>query len=75
MKTAISLAALCLLVGACSNTTYTYTKSGGTDPALQDDLAQCKTVMARQVGDDAKEAMDKCMADKGYEKVVDKYRL
>ena len=75
MKLIITAAAgLCLILGACANT-YTYSKNAGSNDALQDDLIVCKTVMARQVGDDAKDAMDKCMADKGYEKKVDKYRL
>ena len=63
-----------LLMSGCANT-YTYSK-GGSNEALQDDLVACKTVMARQAsGDDAKDAMEACMAEKGYEKVVDKYRL
>ena len=75
MKTVMCAAALSLLVCACSNTTYTYARPGGSDQSLQEDLSECKGVMAREVGDDAKDAMDKCMVDKGYEKVVDKYRL
>jgi hypothetical protein len=75
MKSIVTATAgLCLILGACANT-YTYSKNAGNNDALQDDLIVCKTVMARQVGDDAKDAMDKCMADKGYEKKVDKYRL
>lgn len=73
MKSIYFPALLCFVVSACSNT-YTYVKDGNND-ALQDALVQCKTEMARQVGDDATEAMDKCMAAKGYEKKIDKYRL
>jgi hypothetical protein len=73
MKAIIAVASLCLLAAGCANT-YTYAKDGNNE-ALQDDLNECRSVMARQVGDDAKEAMDKCMADKGYEKKVDKYHL
>ena len=64
---------ICLLLGGCANT-HTYSK-GGSNEALQQDLEACKTVMARLVGDDAKAAMDACMAEKGYEKIVDQYRL
>jgi hypothetical protein len=65
---------LFLLLSACANT-YTYSK-GGSNEALQDDLVACKSVMARQAsGEDAKDAMEACMAEKGYEKVIDKYRL
>ena len=73
MRSLIAALAVCAFVSGCSNT-YTYARSGNND-ALQDDLNECKSVMARLTGDDAKEAMDKCMADKGYEKKVDKYRL
>lgn len=73
MKSIHVSALLCFVVSACSNT-YTYVKDGNAD-ALQDALVECKTEMARQIGDDATEAMDKCMAAKGYEKKVDKYRL
>ena len=68
-----AVAGLCLLLSGCANT-HTYTKGSGNQ-TLQEDLEVCKTVMARQVGDDARDAMDGCMAEKGYEKVVDKYRL
>ena len=74
MKTLICVGALGLLLSGCANT-YTYVKEGANSAALQDDLAACKTVMARHVGDAARDAMDQCMADKGYEKRVDKYRL
>jgi hypothetical protein len=71
---AVSAVSFFLLLSACANT-YTYTKAGGNE-TLQDDLVACKSVMARQAsGDDAKDAMEACMAEKGYEKVVDKYRL
>ncbi len=71
---AVSVVSLGLLLSACANT-YTYTK-GGDNAALQDDLVACKSIMGRQAsGDDAKDAMDACMAEKGYEKVIDKYRL
>ncbi|MEI7614388.1 MAG: hypothetical protein WCK63_15925 [Betaproteobacteria bacterium] len=70
----VSTVSFFLLLSACANT-YTYTK-GGSNEALQDDLVACKSVMARQAsGDDAKNAMEACMVEKGYEKVVDKYRL
>jgi hypothetical protein len=73
-SSAFSAVILSLLLSACANT-YTYSK-GGSNEALQDDLVACKSVMARQAsGGDAKDAMDACMAEKGYEKIVDKYRL
>lgn len=74
-KMIMPIAALCLSLSACSNNTYTYVRQDGSNEALQDDLIECKAVMARQVGDDAKAAMDQCMAAKGYTKEVDKYRL
>ncbi|MEI7432499.1 MAG: hypothetical protein WCL27_18790 [Betaproteobacteria bacterium] len=71
---AIFAVSLGLLLSGCANT-YTYTK-GGDNAALQDDMLACKTIMARQAsGDDAKDAMDACMAEKGYEKIVAKYQL
>jgi len=69
---AVFLASGVLLAG-CANT-HTYARGDG-NAALQEDLEACKAVMARLVGDAAKEAMDACMAEKGYQKVVDKYRL
>ncbi len=73
-SSAVFAVSVFLLLSACANT-YTYTK-GGDNAALQDDLIACKAVMGRQAsGDDAKDAMDACMAGKGYEKVIDKYRL
>ena len=62
------------ILDACANT-YGYSKNAGNNDALQGSLIICKTVMALQVGDAARDAMDKCMADKGYEKKVDTYRL
>lgn len=75
MKTIATVASLfCVFLCGCANT-YTYSKDGAGNDVLQDDLIECKSVMARQNGDDAKDAMDQCMAEKGYGKKVDKYRL
>ena len=75
MKTIIATAAgLGLLLGGCANT-HVYTKDGANVDVTHADMMACKSVMAPLTGDQAKEAFDKCMADKGYEKKVDKYRL
>ena len=75
MKNTALLAALALLLGACSNL-YTYSRPGTDAVAMQADIEACKTVMApNSGGDEAKEAFDKCMADKGYDKTVAKYHL
>ncbi|WIM06538.1 MAG: hypothetical protein OHM77_04530 [Candidatus Nitricoxidivorans perseverans] len=73
MKNAVIAA--CLLLGACSNL-HTYVKPGTDSVAAQSDIEACKSAMAPYAsGDDAKEAFDKCMAGKGYEKKVEKYRF
>lgn len=75
MKNAAMLASLALFLGACSNL-YTYAKPGADAKVLQADIEACKTVMAPYgSADEAKDVFDKCMADKGYEKKVEKYRL
>lgn len=74
MKRATTVAGLCLFLSACSNL-YSYAKPGVDSVATQTDIEACKAVMAPYTGDDAKDAFDKCMAGKGYEKKVEKYRL
>jgi hypothetical protein len=75
MKTIVTAAiSLCLILGGCANT-YTYLKAGADTEATHADMLVCRSVMARLAGDDAKEAFDKCMADKGYEKQIDKFHL
>ena len=74
MKTKIAVVAFVSLLSACASS-YTYVKEEANNELLQEDLKACKSVMARLHGDDAKEAMDKCMADKGYDKRIDKLRL
>lgn len=76
MKNAIFAVALGLTLAGCNNI-HSYRKDGADIHRTQDDTLACQ----RQVnphgltGDDAKDAMDKCMADKGYTKQVEKYRL
>lgn len=74
MKTIFPLALVSLALGACANL-YSYSKEGADSAKTQDDIAACKTVMAPYTGEDAKDVFDKCMAGKGYEKKVEKYRL
>lgn len=72
MKLIVTAAAgLRLILGAYANT-FTYSKNARSNNALHDDLIARKTVMARQVSDTARDAMDRCMADKAYERKVDK---
>ena len=72
--TAIAITCLCLALTGCANT-YTYAKDGVNHEATHADMMVCKSVMSSLTGDEAKDAFDKCMADKGYEKKVDKYHL
>lgn len=75
MKRAAALAGLCFALSACNNL-HTYVKPGADAVATQADIEACKAVMTTYAGgDDAKEAFDKCMAGKGYEKEVKKYHL
>lgn len=74
MRRATTVAGLCLFLGACANL-YSYSKPGADSPATQTDIEACMAIMAPYTGDVAKEAFDKCMADKGYEKKIEKYRL
>lgn len=72
MKNAVLIAALVL--GACSNT-HVYVKSGSDVHASDADMSSCRTAMSPYSGNEAKATFDKCMADKGYEKKIDKYHL
>ena len=75
MKTIVTaIVSLSLLLSGCANT-YTYAKDGSNSEATHADMMVCKSVMNALSGDAAKEAFDKCMADKGYDKKVDKYHL
>ncbi len=75
MKSVAAVAGLCLVLSACNNL-HTYVKPGTDVVATQADIEACKAVMAPFPSrDDAKEAFDKCMAGKGYEKEVKKYHL
>ena len=77
MKSAVVVAAgLCLVLGGCSNL-YSYHKAGADAERTQADIMACNKELNpyAYTGDDAKEAFDKCMAAKGYDKKVEKYRL
>lgn len=75
MKRAAAVAGLCFALSACNNL-HTYVKPGTDAAATQADIAACKSVMAPYgSSDEAKDTFDKCMAGKGYDKQVEKYRL
>jgi uncharacterized lipoprotein len=72
-KLIIAATALALLA-ACSNL-YTYVKPDADVERTQADLRACNSEANPYTGDAAKEALDKCMADRGYTKQVESYRF
>lgn len=75
MKRMIVLGGLCAALVGCANI-HSYDQEGKDIDAKDPDMMACKTEMSSYSSrDEAKEAFDKCMAAKGYEKRVKKYGM
>jgi hypothetical protein len=75
MQRAVILGGLVLALTGCANQ-HAYVLDGADVHKHDADLTACRTVMsAYSSRDEAQDAMDKCMADKGYSKVISKYGM
>jgi hypothetical protein len=75
MRYAAILVGLVLVLAGCANK-HAYVQDGADVLKHDTDLAACRAVMsAYSSRDEALDAIDKCMADKGYAKVISKYGM
>jgi hypothetical protein len=75
MKRIIVVSGACLALAACANI-HSYEKDDTDIDKKDADMMACKSEMASYSSrDEAKEAFDKCMAGRGYEKQVKKYGM
>lgn len=74
MKRSVLLTAALAALAGCANE-HVYTKSGADAERTHADMMVCRSEAAAHPGAEAKAAFDQCMAGKGYEKEVSKYRF
>lgn len=75
MQRLVIVGGLVLALAACANQ-HAYVQENADVQKQDADLMACKSVMSGySSGDEAQAAMDKCMADKGYQKVISKYGM